>query len=72
MTQEEVAKLAGQHANYVNSLKRGERNVSLLNIWRIANGLGLGTEQLVLGLPGSRRNNKLDRGQLNMARWRSS
>lgn len=51
MTQEELAERANLHANYVGSVERGERNLSLFNIWKIACGLGTTTEELVADLP---------------------
>ena len=55
MTQEELAERANLHANYIGSLERGERNVSLFNIWRIAGGLGLTAADLMTDLPADRR-----------------
>ncbi len=54
MTQEELAERASLHANYIGSLERGERNVSLFNIWRIASGLGMTAAQLLADLPAAR------------------
>lgn len=51
LTIEQVAEGAGLHPNYVGSVERGERNVSLFNIWRLANSLGVSLEWLVQGLP---------------------
>ena len=51
MTIEQVAELAGLHDTYLSSVERGERNVSLFNIWRIASGLGLMATDLMNGLP---------------------
>ena len=51
MTIEQVAEIAGLHPNYLSSVERGERNVSLFNIWRIASGLGLTATELVDALP---------------------
>ncbi len=51
MTIEQVADLADLHPNYLGSIERGERNVSLFNIWRIAGGLGLQAAELLKGLP---------------------
>jgi len=39
--------LAGLHPNYVGSVERGERNLSLFNIWRLAGGLEVSVSQLV-------------------------
>ncbi|WP_413895624.1 helix-turn-helix domain-containing protein [Rhodoferax sp.] len=51
MTIEQVGDIAGLHENYISSVERGERNVSLFNIWRIASGLGLTAADLMHGLP---------------------
>lgn len=51
MTIEQVAEIAGLHPNYLSSVERGERNVSLFNIWRIASGLDLTAEYLMDRLP---------------------
>lgn len=58
MTQEQLAEGANLHTNYVSSLERGERNVSVFNIWRIANGLGLTAAELLTDLPVDRRRRK--------------
>lgn len=51
LTVEQVAESAGLHPNYLSSVERGERNVSLYNIWRIASSLGLSGADLMAGLP---------------------
>ena len=58
MTQEELAEKASRHSNYIGSLERGERNVSLFNIWRIALGLGLTASDLLNELPNRRGRGK--------------
>jgi len=38
-TQEKLGKKAGLHRTYIGSIERGERNVSLINVEKIANAL---------------------------------
>ncbi len=47
-SQEELAKKAGLHRTYIGSIERSERNVSLLNIERIAKALNITIEKLML------------------------
>ncbi len=47
LTQEKVAEAAGLHPNYVSSVERGERNISIGNIERIALALGVTMSELV-------------------------
>lgn len=51
LTQEKVAELADLHPNYVSSVERSERNISICNIARIAFALGVGMEALVTAAP---------------------
>ena len=49
-SQEKLAEEAGLHWTYISSCERGERNISLLNILRVAKALGVNPSQLVDGL----------------------
>lgn len=49
-TQERLAEEAGFHFTYVSSLERGERNVSLRNVLRLAQALGIDPSELVAGI----------------------
>ncbi len=55
LTQEKVAEAAGLHPNYVGSVERGERNISICNIERIAIALGVTMSELVADNEGSRK-----------------
>lgn len=47
LTQEKVAEAAELHPNYISSVERGERNISICNIDRIARALGVTMAALV-------------------------
>lgn len=46
-TQEELAERADLHRTYIGSIERYERNVSLLNVERIAKALGVKAKDLI-------------------------
>ena len=51
LSQEKLAEYAGLHTNYISSVERGERNISICNIERIARGLGVSMPDLLSQLP---------------------
>lgn len=50
ISQETLAERCGLHRTYVGSLERGERNVALINILRLADGLASDPCDLIKGL----------------------
>lgn len=48
LTQEELAARAGMDYKYLGAVERGERNITIDNIEKIVNGLGLEPYQLFL------------------------
>ena len=47
MSQEDFAEHVGLHRTYIGAIERGERNLSLRNLLRVAFGLGLRTSELL-------------------------
>ena len=47
MTQERLAERAELHPNYISSVERGERNISIRNVERIAKALQVTMAELV-------------------------
>lgn len=47
ISQEELAHLSGLHRTYVGSVERGERNISLINIYAISNALKINAWELL-------------------------
>lgn len=47
ISQEKLAELADMHRNYIGGIERGERNLALINIVRLARALGVSPSQLL-------------------------
>ena len=47
ITQEKLAEFSELHTNYISSVERGERNISICNIEKIAFGLGVTMPELL-------------------------
>tara|TARA_R100001132_G_C3251245_1_gene78333 strand:+ start:421 stop:666 length:246 start_codon:yes stop_codon:yes gene_type:complete len=48
MSQETLAHIAGLDRSYMGGIERGEHNVALINIKKIASALGVSVHQLML------------------------
>ena len=50
LSQEKYADLCGLHVTYIGGIERGTRNVSLINIVKLARGLGVKPGELFRGI----------------------
>jgi transcriptional regulator with XRE-family HTH domain len=46
LSQEELAERAGLHYTYIGGIERGERNLGIINVGRVATGLGISLADL--------------------------
>jgi transcriptional regulator with XRE-family HTH domain len=53
MTQEDLADKAGIHRTYLSDVERGSRNLSLINVERVAHALSLSLPELFQRVEGS-------------------
>lgn len=50
LSQEELAERAGVHRTYIGMIERAEKNITLINIEKIANALALPIDELMRGI----------------------
>ena len=50
LSQEKLAELAGIHRTYIGDVERGQRNIALVNMTRIAKALGISLSRLISGM----------------------
>lgn len=49
LTQEQTAEVAGMNVTYLSDVERGKRNVSLINLARLAKAFGMPLEDVLKG-----------------------
>ena len=61
LNQEELATKAGLHRTYIADIERGARNLSMMNIAKIAKALGVNISELCQGIDNSQKDESLPR-----------
>ena len=52
LSQEDLAERAGVHRTYVGMIERGEKNITLINIKKLSEALGLSISELLENVKG--------------------
>lgn len=58
LSQEELALLAGLDRTYISGIERGKRNVSLINLIKLANSLDIPAHEIISFRLGSQNDDK--------------
>ena len=59
LSQEELASLSNLHRTYIGMIERAEKNVTLVNIEKIANGLQISIHELMMFNELARKDNQV-------------